>query len=98
MKQPEEETNMSVPKGLAPLLDEKKMLEHQMSDARARLHDINDQISQWCRANYPACSCCGAHKPANMMWIATQEEEDEYDDPNGEGYGGPVAGEYYCGC
>lgn len=95
MNQPDESKDS---KSFASLLDEKHMLERLLSDTRARLQDVKQRISRWSFENWPVCSCCCVHKPANMMWIASQEEEDEYNDPNNEGYGGPVAGEYYCGC
>ena len=42
------------------------------------------------------CYSCGHHNFKENMWIADQEDIDNWID--NEGYAEPAIGEYYCGC
>lgn len=83
---------------LDKLVEKRMKLEEQISDLNGQLQEVKQLIQDYCHKNFPRCSCCGSHKSADMMWIASKEEEDNYRDPNNEGYAGPTAGAYYCGC
>lgn len=60
-----------------------------------KLWKVEKQMAEFARNNYPQCLCCGMHRNPKTMWLATQEEVDNY---TGHVYDGPSEGEWYCGC
>lgn len=71
------------------LYTERKNIDLQIDEVESKIENIYK--------NFPKCYSCDKNQDPKFMFIAVQEDLDNYKDSN-EGYNEPEIGEYYCGC
>ena len=88
---------------LEEIRNELILLRNQISILYSERKNIDLQIDNFEKEiknvlkKFPKCYSCDKNKDPKFMFIATQEDLDNYKDMN-DGYNGPEIGEYYCGC
>ncbi len=78
------------------LYDEQKKLNELLRTIYSDIRENQELIKELLK-NFPSCYSCGKHMNPKYLYIATQEDIDNYIDQN-DGLNGPEIGEYYCGC